>query len=905
MNATTNTDSGNHEQLIARARAGSRFASRILDSRPELALSLADNLGRPYGKTEMEAFLAAQEADSEDRLKASLRNLRLEVILRLLTRDLGGLADLPEVMSTMTALAETAVQFAVEQLNRWLEAEHGPPIGRESGAPQRFTVVGMGKLGGGELNVSSDIDLIFVYGEEGETAGPRQISNQEYFTRLGRRLIGVLSEITSNGYVFRVDMRLRPYGDSGPLVSSLAMLENYLITQGREWERYAWIKGRPLGLGPHEELIRLIRPFVFRKYLDFGAFSSMRSLHAQIRQEVQRRELSDNIKLGPGGIREVEFIAQVFQLIRGGQLPELQIRPTLEVLAMLGDKGLLPSSTVEELTEAYILLRNLEHRLQYLDDAQTQNLPRNEGDQALIAETMGFTDYVAFRRALDMHRTRVTRHFEQVFAAPQSQQTQHPLSPLWLVPPDAKEAERQLSALGYTHAEGIWQRLQQLRAASRYARLPASARARFDALVPPLIEVASSMPGPDVTLERILVLLEHIGGRESYLALMVEYPQTLAQVARLCSASPWAAQYLARHPILLDELLDIRLLYREPDWPSLGADLGKRLAECDGDTERQMDLLRHFKHTRVFHLLAQDLAGALPLERLSDHLSHLADLILRQILNLCWTGLRQKHRPEPGFAIVGYGKLGGKELGYASDLDIIFLYQDDEPEAPEIYARLAQRINSWLTSLTPAGTLYETDLRLRPDGAAGLLVSSVAAFSEYQREKAWVWEHQALTRARFVTGDPVVGDAFETIRRSVLVQPRDTETLKAEVVAMRKKMVEGHPNASGLFDIKHDRGGIVDVEFVVQYLILAHAHRHSALSDNIGNLALLKLAGDLGLIPTDLGERARISYREFRRLQHQLRLQGMEFARITPAEANDLAQPVLDLWQTVFGKHAR
>ncbi|MEW5943899.1 MAG: bifunctional [glutamate--ammonia ligase]-adenylyl-L-tyrosine phosphorylase/[glutamate--ammonia-ligase] adenylyltransferase [Pseudomonadota bacterium] len=888
--------------LAERALRFSRYAQRLVQNEPAQLATLRAGLRTPWDAVQMQALLAEFEIADEAALKTALRVLRKRVMLRLIARDLAGLADLGEVMATATLLAETTVCFALDRLSRWLVQQHGEPVSADSGEPQDLIVIGMGKLGGGELNVSSDIDLIFAYPEDGETTGPRRISNHEYFTLLGRKLIGALNELTADGYVFRVDMRLRPYGDSGPLAGSFAMLEDYYQSQGREWERYAWIKGRAICGQRGEELVRMLRPFVFRKYLDFGAFASMRELHAQIRQEVRRRELSDNIKLGPGGIREIEFTAQVFQLIRGGRDALLQIRPTLAVLDVLGRQNRLLPQTVEELRQAYVFLRNLEHRLQYLEDAQTQTLPANPEDRELIAAAMGFADHAAFREALDAHRARVERHFEQAFAAPQSEQEIHPLAPLWLGTPEEAEAAPVLEALGYRQPAASWRRLLEIRQSSRYGQMPDTSRRRFDALLPPLIEVAGGSPNPDETLERILNLLEAVSRRESYLALLLEYPQTLNQVAKLCSASPWAAEYLAQRPILLDELLDTRALYAPPDWAQMKTALEQQLDAADGDTERQMDELRHFKHAQVFRLLAQDLAGLLPVEILSDHLSALADLILEQTLRLAWAGLRARHRETPRFAVIGYGKLGGKELGYASDLDIIFLYADDADEAPEVYARLAQRINTWLGSLTSAGTLYETDLRLRPNGASGLLVSSVEAFAEYQKKQAWVWEHQALTRARFCAGDAAVGEAFEAIRRDVLTQQRDPAALRQEVLAMRQKMLDAHPNASGLFDIKHDRGGIVDVEFAVQYLVLAHAHHHPELTRNIGNLALLKLAGELGLIPPDLAENARAAYRQFRRWQHELRLQGAQYARIEEGQSRSHVAAVKALWEAVFGR---
>ncbi|MGH8752223.1 MAG: bifunctional [glutamate--ammonia ligase]-adenylyl-L-tyrosine phosphorylase/[glutamate--ammonia-ligase] adenylyltransferase, partial [Burkholderiales bacterium] len=575
--------------------------------------------------------------------------------------------------------------------------------------------------------VSSDIDLVFIYPEEGESGGPRVISNHEFFERLGRKLIAAMSEITTDGYVFRMDMRLRPYGESGPLAANFAMLEDYFVTQGREWERYAWLKARVVCGGRDEELMKLIHPFVFRRYLDFGMLNSLRGLHAQIRQEVRRRDLRDNIKLGPGGIREIEFITQMFQLIRGGREARLRVRPTLAALAGLAHLRLLPQDVVDELRNAYVFLRNLEHRLQYLDDAQTQTLPHHAQDQALIAQAMNCGDYAALLQQLSGHRARVGLHFEHVLAEPQNATPE--LLPLWQGTLTDDEAMMQLARLGFHDPQLILQHMKNLRLSPRYRQMPALNQARLDALMPVLIETAAAQG--DAALTRVLQFVESIARRESYLALLAEHPQALQSLVRLCGASAWAAEYLTRHPLVLDELLDPRALYAEPDWPRLEMALHAQLEHAD--TEQQMDSLRQFHHAQVFRLAAQDLAGVLPLERLSDHLSALADLILEQVLRLCWMALRNKHRAQPNFSIIGYGKLGGKELGYASDLDLVFLYDDDNPDAQEIYARLAQRINNWLTSTTGAGILYDIDLRLRPDGASGLLVSSFSAFADYQQ----------------------------------------------------------------------------------------------------------------------------------------------------------------------------
>jgi glutamate-ammonia-ligase adenylyltransferase len=884
------------EDLIARAARLSHYARRLVEAAAPGRLDA--EVGRPFSAQEMRAVLAARPAADEQDLKRELRRLRRSVMLRLIARDLGGCAPLEEVMATATALAEVAIGHAAERLDAWLAARHGRPRGAASGRVQQLHVVGMGKLGGAELNVASDIDLVFVYPEEGETDGARPLSNHEYFTRLGRQLIGVLAEMTAEGHVFRVDMRLRPWGEGGPLAVSFDMLEDYFVTQGREWERFAWIKGRVLTGDRAEELAELVRPFVYRRHLDYNAIASLRDLHRQIRREVERRDLHEDIKLGPGGIREIEFIAQLFQLIRGGREAALRRYATLEVLPLLAQKNLLPGAAVDELVSAYVFLRNLEHRFQYLDDLQTHVPPRSEADRARIAEAMGFADYAALAAELDRHRANVTRHFEDVFAA--SPAAEHALAHLWQGAADTARACETLAALGFRRPDAIARRLAEMRASSRYRTMTAENQGRLDRLVPLAIEAAAAVAESDATLERMLDLMESVSRRGAYLALLEEYPQALARLAAMMSASPWVAHYLKQHPILLDELLDTRTLHAPLERGIMARELRAQLEGAGEDVEKQMDALRHFKHACTLRLIAQDLAGSLALETLSDHLSDLADMILEEVVRLAWQAMRQAHRASPRFAIIGYGKLGGKELGYASDLDLVFLYDDPAPEAPENYARLAQRINFWLTSVTPAGVLYETDLRLRPEGAGGLLVSSLASFREYQMEHAWPWEHQALTRARFAAGDPDIGRAFEALRVAILRRPRELAALKREVAAMRRKILDAHPNPTPLFDLKHDRGGLIDVEFIVQYLVLGHAHAHAQLTGNIGNLALLGLAAALGLIPQALAQAVQVAYRELRRRQHRLRLAGEKYARVPRAEVEDLIGPVRALWQFVF-----
>jgi glutamate-ammonia-ligase adenylyltransferase len=571
------------------------------------------------------------------------------------------------------------------------------------------------------------------------------------------------------------------------------------------------------------------------------------------------------------------------------------------------------------LRHAYVFLRNVEHRLQYRDDQQTQMLPTAAAERNALALAAGFATAAAFDAALAAHRAAVTAQFAVAFgtaaentaeaggraAAPDAPDSAA-LAAIWRDDVTADTARAALAAMGYADPAGLAADLARVRASSRYVQLPAPSRQRVDALVPQLLAVAASarVDGADAqtVFRRLFGLLEAVSRRSAYLALLTEHPPVLPRLAQLMGASAWAADYLTRHPLLLDELLDARVLLAEPDWNAWRAELARLVAEHTGDQERQMDALRHFQHAQSFRLLAQDLAGRLTVERLADHLSALADMILAATLAEVWAQVHGPAAAAPQFAIVGYGKLGGKELGYASDLDLVFLYDDPDDTAPERYARLAQRLITWLTSTTAAGTLYDTDLRLRPDGASGLMVSSFASFRRYQRVEAWTWEHQALTRARFVAGDAAIGAAFEVEREAILRLPRDPAKLAADVIEMRRRMAAGHPNPTRLFDLKHDAGGMVDVEFAVQFLVLAYAHEHATLTRNAGNIALLRMAGELSLVPALLALAAADAYRDYRRLQHQIRLTGAPHARVDPDTQADRRAAVAALWTRVFGE---
>jgi [glutamine synthetase] adenylyltransferase / [glutamine synthetase]-adenylyl-L-tyrosine phosphorylase len=851
-------------------------------------------------------------------LPRAMRQLRNLLLAAIIERDLGGRADLDEVVTTMTRFADFAIARHTAALMDEMVALHGAPVGEESGRPQQLIVLAMGKQGGGELNVSSDIDLIFVYPEDGDTAagpGQRALSNHEFFVRLGKKLIAALSEITEDGFTFRVDMALRPNGKSGPLAASLAMVEEYLLVQGREWERYAWVKARAV-TGDAEGIAALeavVRPFVFRRYLDFGVIDAIRNMHAQIRAEVGRQERlhperSNNVKLGRGGIREIEFLAQVFQLIRGGRDPALRERSTRATLRLLAERALMPAAVVEGLLAAYTFLRNLEHRLQYLDDAQTHTLPASEADRAAVAQMMGLPDTPALLRELEEQRGFVAARFDDMFAEPAPHAAaQHDTADLGGETVDREALAAHLATLGFDDPANAAERVVATLQAPRLQALPEASRNRLTALVNaalaqivPVVREAG-LGNQGATLGRLLDFFEAIARRSAYLSLLTEYPHTLERVIRMFNASGWAATFLAQHPILLDELLDDRGSAVD-EIPALAARLDAQLAASVGDTENQLDLLREVHHAQLFRLLALDLAGELSVERLADHLSALADAIVAAVVKYAWLTIATRHRDTPRFAVIAYGKLGGKELGYVSDLDVIFLFDDEHQDAPGNYAKLAQRFITWMTSHTPAGILFDIDTALRPDGASGMLVSSLAAFERYQQQSAWVWEHQALTRARFCAGDAAIGARFEQIRDSVLRQDRSAGAagLAEEVLAMRRRMHEAHPSRSELFDLKHDAGGMIDIEFIVQYLVLRHAAQYPELTANTGNIALLQRCGELGLVDPAAAGAAAQAYRTLRRLQHQLRLQGQENARVDPALVATHTAAVIHLWQQCF-----
>lgn len=911
--------------------ACSDFVAKACIQYPELLADLinAGDLGRAYEPNDYESIRAQRLAGvtGEAALMQALRRVRLREMVRIAWRDLAGRADLDETLRETSALADACIQGALTCLDEWQRAEWGVPTGSVSGKPQGLVVLGMGKLGACELNFSSDVDLIFAYPEGGHTVGAaRERTNEQYFLRLGQRLIRALDEHTPAGYVFRVDMRLRPYGETGPLAMSHAAIETYYQSQGREWERYAMIKARVVAgdQGAGEELLGLLRPFVYRRYLDFGVFESLREMKQMIAREVQLKGMAANVKLGAGGIREIEFVAQAFQLIRGGREPALRTRSLQAVLRLLAEQDLLPGYAAAELRSAYRFLRRVENRLQERADQQVHSLPDDQAGRARLALAMGYSAWPDLERELRRHRGRVAAHFEQVFAAPQGEEPEAGAGhwpSLWLGSPPTEEAQRYWTQAGYRNAPEAMRLVATLRRSHACRALSERGRARLDRLMPLLLGAVANTDQPDVCLPRVLALIEAIARRTAYLSLLMEHPMALSQLVKLAAASPWIARLLTRHPLLLDELLDPRTLYQPATRDQLDAELAEGLAAvAPADLEQQMEVLRVFKQANELRVAAVDVAGVMPLMIVSDHLTAIAEAVLSQVLRLAWEQLVQRHgeplctvegaRRRAGFAVLGYGKLGGFELGYGSDLDVVFLHDsagsDQHTEGEKgidnavFFARLGQRIIHLLSTATASGVLYEVDMRLRPSGASGPLVSSIDAFAEYQRLEAWTWEHQALTRARPVAGDAAIGARFTTVRAEILSRERDPNELREQVRQMRQRMRDQLGSGTGgVFDLKQDPGGIADIEFLVQYLVLRWAHRYPSgffYTDNIRQLEALAREGVLA--EQDAANLTDI-YRHFRARIHQLKLQEVE-GRVAAEEHRRERDEVIRLWNRIM-----
>lgn len=876
--------------------------------------------GAPVRATMEQALQRLQQEQGWD-LSAALRVVRQLVMERLMTLDCARQADLHTVTRGVTELAELALDSACAQVRQELDARHGRPAGPE-GQEVPLWIIGMGKLGARELNVSSDIDLIYVYEHEGETLGlpdgRGKISNHEYFSKAVKAIYNLIGDTTEHGFVFRVDLALRPHGNSGPAAISLSSLEDYLQIHGREWERFAWLKSRvvaPLDAvrAPNVQALRnVVLPFVFRKYLDYSVFESLRSLHRQIREHAMRRsaghpERANDVKLSRGGIREIEFTVQLLQVVRGGQFPELRCRPTLEALQRLTRSSLMPAETAEQLAQAYVFLRNVEHRIQYLDDQQTHVLPTRDDDLEWIASTMGFSDASGFLLQLDAHRELVAQEFDTLLGGSQSGQcpSGNCNGPRATQTASAPDLETLIEDLPPLMAE----RLMGWRDNIKVRGLRDEARARLFRLVQRTAQrVGQEQDGLQATAAlRFIDWLEPLLRRESYLALLLERPAVHERLLDLLGAAKWPARYLQQHPGVIDELASDQLFSERFDAAAFEQEMALRLAALEStgedDDENLLNLLRRAQHAEIFRTLARDIEGAITVEQVADDLSALADSVLRVTAQWCWQRLKQRHREDPQFGIIGYGKLGGKELGYGSDLDIVFIFDDEDDNAPEIYTAWVRKLINWLTVKTGEGDLYEIDTALRPNGNSGLLVTSFKSYANYQQQRgsntAWTWEHQAMTRARFVLGSDSLRQRFDTVREAVITAPRDAQALKQEIVSMRERVRSAHPVRGDWFDVKHSRGGMLDAEFVVQYLVLSQSAQHPELVANLGNIALLQRAEKAGLLPVGVGQAAASAYRELRRMQHTSRLD--EGSGLVPeALVTTHRDAVLALWQAVF-----
>lgn len=907
--------------------------SDLLVQSPYLAAQLARHPdwleeisnSQPYVAGELRAHILSLTCDlnSEAELHRQIRLIRNQQMCRIAWRDLSNIAPLNETLNDTSELAGGLIDAALQWWHTELGNRHGIPL-NESGNAVQLSVIGMGKLGGAELNFSSDIDLIFAFSEDGETAGPRTLDHQTFFIRLGQKLITTLHETTADGIAYRVDMRLRPFGDSGALALSFAAVEYYYQTHGREWERYALIKARPVA-GDKEQgeaLLRELRPFIYRRYLDYGAIEQLRDMKAMIDAEARRKHSAGDVKLGPGGIREIEFCAQVFQLMRGGHIPALQQRSLQVTLDKLSSLKLLSTEDTEKLQAAYVFLRRIENRLQMWKDQQTHTLPQDAQQQLQLAKSMQFTSWPDCLAELKRHQQVVRQQFSEIFRGQEDSAPTEISAQIWQGIADDDLTHSYLEGLGFANPQAAIDQLHALRTSRLYSKLTELSQQRLNRLIPRLLDVSQHVKSPNTALERALSFTQTIAGRSGYLSMLSSQPQALEQLIKLLHGSQWIATQLSQQPSLLDELLTPEQLYKPLNRDALQAELNNELKRVDAlDIESVMERLRYFKQAQVLRVAAVDIMKVLPLMRVSDQLSWIAESILESSFQVAWQMLIDKHgeptyktENEPykvaKFCIAAYGKLGGLELSYGSDLDLVFLHdskgkqqQTDgkKPIANEVFfSRLAQRIVHILSTFTPSGRLYEIDTRLRPNGNSGLLVSNIESFEQYQQDSAWPWEHQALLRARAITGDSSLISDFEALRHRIIHRSRDPQALKDAVLSMREKMWSSysHSQANG-FHLKQDPGGITDIEFIVQYLALANAHQYPALSTYSDNVRLLESLSEYQIISQDTAQQLTNIYCIFRDKLHQQILQN-EGSQTQGLEYLTYSEQIRTIWENLF-----
>lgn len=920
--------SDEQEQQLRTLVAVSPFIGRVAEKYPEYLLAdfFADSNttirlpdATDYDRIITETF---GSLNSEDDAKKCLRQLRHCWMAKLAAADILQQISLKEALIHYSAFADAAINRGLQWLFERFVQRHGKPLDAE-GQLMPLLVIGMGKLGGKELNFSSDIDLIFAFPEQGETQGPgRNLEHGVFYKRLAQSLIGLLDETTAEGQVFRVDMRLRPFGQSGPLVTSLNALEHYYQEQGRDWERYAMVKARMIGADEEyqQAFQQLIRPFVYRRYIDFGAIEALRKMKLLITQETRRQGVKNNIKLGAGGIREVEFIVQAHQLIRGGQEKSLQTRSVYQAMDGLIELDIIERQQADQLVEDYEYLRVIEHRLQQVDDQQTQQLPTDEINRLRLCAMLKEPDWQSLQDKVDRCMARIHAEFQQVVGAEsEDDEDEQSLQVLWQDMLDDDAAIEILESEGVDEPQALWTQIKNFRQESRRRSSGPRGRAALARLMPVMLRHAILHQHPERLLERLLSIIKAVMSRTAYIELLAENPGAREQLCKLCMASPWISEQLALHPILLDELIDPQQLYSLPESKDYAAVLQEYLVRIpEQDLETQMDALRQAKQALQLKIAAADISGVLELINVSDHLSALAEAIIAEVVALAWQHLTQKHgKPagtsidNTGFAVLAYGKLGGQELGYGSDLDLVFVtdanYEGQTDgqrpiEVQQFYLRLAQRILHLFTTRTVAGILYDVDLRLRPSGQAGLLVTQIRSFARYLREDAWTWELQALVRARPVFGVPALRETVMDIRRNVLSQPRDEQELRRSIVDMREKMRKHLTNNnSQMFDLKQDVGGIADIEFITQYLVLRYADKHPELCQYSDNIRLLTEAQQRHLLSDMDAQNLINAFRIFRCESHSLALQGEQLLEEHNLDAE--RQAVLNCWNHLLADH--
>ncbi|WP_340120956.1 bifunctional [glutamate--ammonia ligase]-adenylyl-L-tyrosine phosphorylase/[glutamate--ammonia-ligase] adenylyltransferase [Methylobacter svalbardensis] len=919
---------------IAKVWCSSLFVAESCTRKPELLVDLVNSgdLSAIYGENSYVEKLAQSPVESQAELSPGmvcmpqacreqawlmikLRDFRRREMVRIAWRDLAGWAELSETLTDLSHLADACIQYALDFLYQEACELRGTPL-LADGTPQQIVVLGMGKLGAYELNYSSDIDLIFAYAEDGVLPDRKETTYGEFFTKLCRSLVKVLDESTVDGFVFRTDIRLRPYGDSGPIIMSFDGMENYYQTQAREWERYAMIKVRQVAgdFTVGAQLMALFRPFVYRRYLDYGAFEELRSLKAQITQELRRKDRMQNIKLGPGGIREIEFIGQAFQLIRGGNEKALQTPGILDVLQLLGELELLAQADADQLKQSYRFLRRVENHIQQYQDQQTHDLPSAPAVQRILAYSLDYSDWTSFKQDLDKVRAQVHEVFDQVFSLSKQDSANQHSQKIWACVADESELMGHLKECGIQDTGSILAAIKDFKHCAAIRRMTTKGAGVLDRLMPQLIEAVQQVDNPDETLLRILVLFEAVAGRNVYLSLLSENSNALSQLLKLSSASPWICAYLAQYPVLFDELLDTRSLYEPLKKADLDQQLDILLAQIEvQDLEQLMVVLRQFKQLNVLRVAAADIMGAIPLMVVSDYLTYIAESIVDHVVERAWLMLTDKHGLPPdtdntsiGFAVIGFGKLGGIELGYGSDLDLVFLYDCQDGNAmtdgykpiscAQFYGRLGLRVRHILDTKMLSGVLYEVDMRLRPNGDSGLLVSHINGYEDYLKNQAWTWELQALVRGRFIAGDSQLKARYEAIRSRVLSLPRDTESLKKEVREMREKMRESlAAKDKDQFDLKQSKGGIADIEFIVQFGVLDQAAKNSALTTYTDNVRLLEGLQQQGFMAKADAETLKNAYCIYRDFGHKQVLQE-DKAVIAEAEVVKISAQVERIW---------